>query len=89
MLKCHPVKSPSSVRYKPITDWYDIMKLQFITLNVYEILSWLSLYIELRKELFINSVLYKTELDIAILIAAINSQCEVNYLGKHMRKCVF
>lgn len=69
MLQCHPVKSPSSVRYKPITDWYDIMKLQFITLNVYVILSWLFLYIELREELIFHtvySVLYKTELDIAI-----------------------
>lgn len=43
---------------------------------------------ELREELFIYmySVLYKTELDIAILIAAINFQCEVNYLGKHINE---
>lgn len=84
MLQCHPVKSPSSVRYKPITDWYDIMKLQFITLNVYVILSWLFLYIELREELIFH-------IFSLVQNRARHSyfQCEVNYLGKHMRKCVF
>lgn len=38
---------------------------------------------ELREELFIYMY---SELDIAILIAAFNFQCEVNYLGKHINE---